>query len=87
MTIFKGLTFGMETTLFRFGGKNEEDGSMVYSTSYPGGGANTFLTFFVLGPGYSNPNSFARKMSSADVDASNFTNSFLRYHLTVSGLR
>ena len=27
------LTFGMETTLFRFGGKKEEDGSMVYSTT------------------------------------------------------
>ena len=27
------LTFGMETTLFRFGGKQEEDGSMVYSTT------------------------------------------------------
>ena len=35
--IFTGLTFGMETTLFRFGGKKEEDGSMVYSTSHPGG--------------------------------------------------
>ena len=27
------LTFGMETTLFRFGGKEGEDGSMVYSTT------------------------------------------------------
>ena len=27
------LTFGMETTLFRFGGKEEEDGNMVYSTT------------------------------------------------------